>query len=426
MNDSRQALGNHPEQGQQPEESSTPIPHPTRLAIRLWTPIPFNFKWSSEFAVIYLMADLIDASQGSLVENGEPGLIAHFEHSGQAYKAAKRLQWALIEFCQQRPDQCLSAAAVLYDASDPAGGRLESDSRQRSFLLDASRPGQILATGTTSHHLRELPGLQFRTPTALPQARHEWQGGAQEVIWTATSNLDQLQQKLKITAQTLAQKPEQVRASEQPTVDFSHSAGHRSAPTLIDHESSLLNHEPPSFPQAGPAEPDARSELLEQDPYTDSSGGRYLWWSVAIVMVLAIAGFLVIPKLRTKPAVADSPAVTPVVQQQESPPIAEPPVAAPPTVSPPVSEGKAPDRAKVTAPPQPEKTTHSQPRKLAEFAGMSEKDIPVLLRMAEKDAGAGNYEDARREFDIVLHLDPGNAEAKQGMRKLELSEREAR
>jgi hypothetical protein len=57
---------------------------------------------------------------------------------------------------------------------------------------------------------------------------------------------------------------------------------------------------------------------------------------------------------------------------------------------------------------------------------MTEKDIPLLLRKAEKDAGAGNYEDARREFDIILHLDPGNAEAKQGMRKLELSERETR
>ena len=66
------------------------------------------------------------------------------------------------------------------------------------------------------------------------------------------------------------------------------------------------------------------------------------------------------------------------------------------------------------------------PKRASEYQGMSEKDIPLLLRKAEKDAGAGNYDDARREFDIVLHLDPGNAEAKQGMRKLELSEREAR
>ena len=69
---------------------------------------------------------------------------------------------------------------------------------------------------------------------------------------------------------------------------------------------------------------------------------------------------------------------------------------------------------------------HPQPKKVAEYAGMSEKDIPVLLRMAEKDAGAGSYDDARRKFAIVLHLDPGNAEAKQGMKKLDLSEREAR
>jgi Flp pilus assembly protein TadD len=69
---------------------------------------------------------------------------------------------------------------------------------------------------------------------------------------------------------------------------------------------------------------------------------------------------------------------------------------------------------------------HVQGKKAAEYEGLTEKDIPLLLRMAENHAGAGNYEDARREFSIVLHLDPNNAEAKQGLRKLHLSEREAR
>jgi len=40
---------------------------------------------------------------------------------------------------------------------------------------------------------------------------------------------------------------------------------------------------------------------------------------------------------------------------------------------------------------------------------------------AEADAGAGDYENGRREFDIVLHLDPNNQAAKTGMSRLNLS-----
>ena len=59
-----------------------------------------------------------------------------------------------------------------------------------------------------------------------------------------------------------------------------------------------------------------------------------------------------------------------------------------------------------------------------EIDGLTAKDIPLLLRIAQNDAGAGRYDKARSEFNIVLRLDPGNAEAKLGLRKLDLSERE--
>jgi len=68
----------------------------------------------------------------------------------------------------------------------------------------------------------------------------------------------------------------------------------------------------------------------------------------------------------------------------------------------------------------------SSPKSVS-MEGFSEKDIPVLVRMAESDAGAGNYANARREeYDIILHLDPNNAAAKQGSRKLSLSEQDSR
>lgn len=433
MNDSRQALGISPEQGPQPKEAST---RPTRLAIRVWTPTRLTLRWSSDGPLIYLITDLICAGNGSPVDSPDPGLVAHFEQSGQAYRTAKRLQWALFEFCQRRPDECLGAAAILYDAMD-SSSRQESP-RQVSTLLQRTRPAQILATTTVSSQLQDMPGLQVRSFTSMSAGHGEWQGGAQEVLWTKTSNLEQIQERLKEIARTAIQtqeptpKPEpaarQVPVSEQPTIDYSHAGRYRSAPTVVSDE-------PPLVP-AENVSPEPVSDLLELDD-DESSSSRYLWLSLAAVILVAVLALLLIPKIRTKQAGSNTPTPVPVTQQpvtqqpvtqQEEPPAKpEPVVSAPqqetlPVSSPkPVEEPKPPVRRA-----QSEPTTRSQPKKIAEYDGMSEKDIPMLLRMAEKEAGAGNYEDARRKFDTVLHLDPSNAEARVGLKKLDLSERDAR
>jgi hypothetical protein len=166
--------------------------------------------------------------------------------------------------------------------------------------------------------------------------------------------------------------------------------------------------------------------LLEDD--TERSGSRYLWLSLAAVVIIAVLVYVLFPKQRPKQSVGETPAATPVSQPQEPVGTAEPPVVAqpskdtlpPPTAKPPDAPKPPVHRPTLDQPPQ------KLPKKASEYEGMSEKDVPLLLRMAEKDAGAGNYDDAKRKFDIILHLDPGNAEAKQGMRKLELSERETR
>jgi hypothetical protein len=91
---------------------------------------------------------------------------------------------------------------------------------------------------------------------------------------------------------------------------------------------------------------------------------------------------------------------------------------------PPASTHEAKTLSKPTVPERP---SHSEiVAKVSEYEGFSEKDIPALVRMAESDAGAGNYANARREYDIILHLDPNNAAAKQGSRKLRLGEQDSR
>ena len=121
-----------------------------------------------------------------------------------------------------------------------------------------------------------------------------------------------------------------------------------------------------------------------------------------------------------------------MISPQEQPSAnAEPPTSPPkqetaPQSNPTTVEEPAKSQKAAAPHPAPDSSARTPAKKVTEYEGLSEKDIPLLLRMAQNHAGAGKYEDARREFDIVLRLDPGNAEAKQGLRKLDLSERETR
>jgi hypothetical protein len=431
MNDSSQAVGYSREPRARIEDAVPSGIQPTRLAFRLWPHSRTTLKWSSELSVVYLLADLVSASNGSLLNDATPGLIAHFERPADAYRAAKRSQWALLEFCQQRPDLCLGVAMVLYEDGNSQNKNGDSDSRQVAALLERCRPAQVLVSGKTGSHLQDLPGLQFRALNSGTRSRGDWQGGTQEVLWTTTSNLEQIQQRLKEIAQNLVLQQESVQAEpiaapepppvpDQPTIDFASAGGYRAAPTMVHSEPPA-----PSPIEVENVEPITVSELLEDD--SEHSASRYLSLSLVALVVIGVLVYLFFPKQHPRKAGTETPVPPPVTQQQEPVPTPESRVVTQPandtlpqpTVKPP--EPKLPSHR-----PPADQASQKTPKKASEYQGMSEKDIPLLLRKAEKDAGAGNYDDARRAFDIVLHLDPGNTEARQGMKKLELSEREAR
>ena len=108
--------------------------------------------------------------------------------------------------------------------------------------------------------------------------------------------------------------------------------------------------------------------------------------------------------------------------KQEEPPNNVPPVAA-----------QAPEAAKITPAvadtvrkPEAPKIVQSPPKPaeakpVAEYAGFTGRDVPLLLKKAESDAGAGDYAASRREYDIILHLEPGNLAARTGMSRVNLS-----
>jgi len=417
MNDSRKVLGPQPEPGPQPVE--TPAPSPVaRLALRLWTPTRADLSWASESTVTHLITDLIRASDGILVEN-TPGMVAQFANPAQAFKAAKRIQWALVEFCRHCPDLCLGAAAVIYDPSECLPGLHGNPSQDPTAVLEQAKPAQILGTGNASKQLRRIPGLQLREFSSRRHASAEW-GELEELLWTSSANLERVQETLKSAARRVGRQDEQAAASE-PTADLSSVGAYRAAPpTQVPAEPPLVSE---------PGRDGFLPEFVEREPSSEGIGSRALWWSLAAVGVLGILlAAVLLPRLRTKPVVLERPMAVPTAPvtepgtvKEESPP-SEP---LPENV--PASPQKSADGQKISARhPASDQQPHAQSRKPAEYEGLTDKDIPLLLRMAEKHAGAGDYEDARREFSTVLHLDPNNAEAKQGLRKLELSERESR
>src|SRR5882762_4786608 len=99
MNPSRPALMPDSEAGLRSFVTFPSSAKPIRLAIRLWSPARLDLGWSSDSRIIHLISDLISASDGTLGEESTRCLLAYFDHSSSAFRCAKRIQWALLEFC---------------------------------------------------------------------------------------------------------------------------------------------------------------------------------------------------------------------------------------------------------------------------------------------------------------------------------------
>jgi hypothetical protein len=56
------------------------------------------------------------------------------------------------------------------------------------------------------------------------------------------------------------------------------------------------------------------------------------------------------------------------------------------------------------------------------YDGMTQKDIPRLLQWARSDAGNGNYAKAAQEYRVILQLQPYNADAREGLRKIQVAQ----
>ena len=406
------------------EGAKQPYKAEADITIRLWTsaqlrPRSSEISWKTDSNLVCLIADVVAATEGTPLYELRSGMSAHFNNAVQALRAAKSIERAVTEFSRRRPEDCFGLAIAVHR---PVELRpfLEGDAGSASpafSLLRQAQPGQILVGRETYDQLRDLPGLQFRLldPDANPVA-----GGDAELLWTspqtyalfATHLQEALQRQPIPDDQDLLGGVEENRA-QPPRTKSSHVRTGGFSTTKL-----------------------SAFDVPETEPSWMAS--HRLLVSLGAVAVLALATVYAIPALHKRPETVNAPVNTnlPVNGKivnnniNDAPQSAKPAVLQNDAVSPlphPVQPAKvATAAASLSRKPDAPKTVPpgSAPvevKPLAEYEGFTARDVPLLLRKAEADAGAGDYDSSRHEYDIILHLEPGNQAAKAGLSRVNLS-----
>ena len=393
--------------------SRQPYSAPADISIRLWTPTQLragsqDVSWKTDSNLVCMIADVVSASHGIPADELRTGMSAHFNSAAQALKAARSIQRVVVEFSRQRPDDCFGVAIAVHRPTE-LRPFLEGEAGPVSpatSLLRHALPGQILLSGETYEPLRSLAGLQFRP---LNGDAGKAASGDHELLWTSPQNYEHFAELLQ----------EAIRRQ----------------PILDDGEAQAVPQENRAFAAPQTKSTDFRSGAFPTATFrpADTAEASVSWMAshrllvaLAAVGVLALATVYALPGLRKTPTTStEAKAKTADVQQ---PPKPEPPPDNPtPAATQPAEPAKivpaapAPIRKAIATKTSDTAVKPPEPKPLAEYAGFYAKDIPFLLKRAEKDAGAGDYDSSRREYDIILHLEPNNQAARLGMSKLNLS-----
>jgi hypothetical protein len=440
----------------------------TDIFLRLWTStkLPAPVSWNTEAAIIYMIADVIAASGGDPDDNCKTALVAHFEDPSHAVNAARRLQGALLEFTASLPGQSFRLAVAVHTGSSRRS-EIAQSVNSGPLLLQMAKPGQILISNDTYTLLDTTSGTQYQTITASesPLAK-----GARELIWTMPETYAAQQRSIEYLVEADFAGEPMSESSAIPTAsliknttalepsgrfafdDFEASNSSASQATIIYRGPIQAPPESATGPALQPHADEDRihQELLAELQPNERSSGRAVRTAILVtvscLVAIGLAAFFIGPKfalkhsdsvnpqtLTSKPEPqTEPPSVTtpspvpstprpPAISQKQLTPSAQPPHDSVSSGNPPPTEATKPVQVRPpTAENPPETATNSGGRD--SYEGFTRSQIPQLLNRADSDAGKGNYDQARYEYEIVLKLDPSNAQAKQGLRRLSLRE----
>lgn len=400
------------------------------FTIRLWNPErpagAGSLSWKTESVLVYMIADLVSASQGH-TDDSTSAMMAHFDSTGRALVAARRIQTAILEFVACRPGKPIAAAILIHQPATIAGG-LSAGMAQGALRL--AEPGQILLSEEAATRLQDTPGVELRPVPALTTGG-EGQSGLAELVWTSPDQIARL--KASLSSGQNREESAPMGATMIVNAPLAPAAQSGVGATGLTSQAATSNARFTGDLAVGR---DASYQDIgdEEQPFLTRT--RVILGVVAVVLVAALV-WMFYPSRVTKPPVVHVPenpvegnggAITPTPQPNQppsttvQPPTIEP--AKPVVVAKPVPPAKPPaeKHGKEKPPTAVPSTAPEEPQAVQSVEGMTAKDIPNLLQMARKDAGGGNYDKARREYRIVLQLQPSNTEAREGLRRLDVAQ----
>jgi hypothetical protein len=425
------------------------------ITIRAWgtdrpgerSSVACSATWKTDSVFVYMIADLVSASRGSLAEELPDTMAAHFSNSAQALLAAKRIQRSILEFVGCCPDQGFGAAIVIHPAVTNYGTDSNKERELVRRALEQASSGQILLAESICSELQSLPGVEFRSVAPLVSMPGESQAGLNEFIWAYAERDPRLpvfpdfprgvssplesgeEDQSPIGATRIVDSPLRnldrlptgtgelsvPRSAEFGVPDFGNLQGQQAGQVAATDGGRSVTRE---FEDASLRNP--LLEELEPAKRPIITRARVLLGLAAVVVIGALVAVFDRAPSAKSPSVPGqaSAGQTTGSRSDVARPLAPvegtklPQVPAvverkpQPVLKPPKAESKGP----VNPPPEVQEPVD----------GFFPRDIPRLLQMAQSAVGSGDYANAEHEYKTILRLQPGNPDATQGLHKLSL------
>jgi len=386
--------------------------------------------WSSESVLVYMIADLVAASHGRTAVETPASMAAHFDSSLNALVAAKRIQTAILEFLVFRPNDSIGASVLIH----PPAATAFNETMARSALRLAE-PGQIILSPEVARWFHGLPGIELRAVPALTTGGTE-HAGLSELIWTSAERLANLRNRTPASPTANLGALGATMIVNAPVRGAHDKASNTPARSSAD-EFSTSSPKPINIDglDQGEGFEETLAELEEHQSFFTPL--KIAGASLAAVLVI-VALVLFHPWSGSNPP---SKAHAPETPATGASLIPEPPAGGaplPPPAAPPVEESHAKPQPPVVKPAitnkrlptARDKEILKKPEDMpivgfegnSTYDGMTQKDIPRLLQWARSDAGNGNYAKAAQEYRVILQLQPSNADAREGLRKIQVAQ----
>lgn len=406
-----------------------PATAPADITIRLWRGDPAGnsaLTWNTDSVFVYMIADLVAASRGSTASDAASAMTAHFANASQALVAARRIQLSILEFVACKPGDYLGAAILIHPPATAGFGPATAQS-----ALRLTEPGQIILSDGASQSLRDLPGIELRPVAALTTGGTE-HAGLSELLWASPEQIAKLREAARARPTMLSASPS-VGAT---MIVNAPAAGDRRETDSDQSGTTRQNRRRRADDNFAPARDGAfEAGLADYQQNRSFITRTRVVIGVVAILVIGVGVAMFYPSSPSK-IHQRAPETQPVETRTAPVPESTPPpvpstVQAVPELHPkaPSAVRKTPKPPVVTATEQPTEAPRKAPAMTiqgfegnATYDGMTQKDIPRLLQWARSDAGNGRYEKAGQEYRVILALDPGNADAKEGLRKLQLAQ----